>query len=508
MKRQTRFVFSLIAGVSLCWLVSRAESGTTVQLRYAFPPDRTNVYNLSIEVQGETGREAITGNFIVSPRALTTNLTAVSVRGQLRPKPMAGPPMAPFYRPGGVMPLMGYVSGPPIEGRELVIDARGHVVRAAGELSLPIPLGQLMASLFQEFPAQGGSSWEDEAERFVLDEPMLQGPGAAFMSQPGGYGYVPYYPGRAPVGALAVRQKTKLDVTAATDETVTLNKSLSLESRMSTGLEPRVSATGTGQVVLERATGWPKQVELECKTVVVTEQLSRRSVLKLRWQLLEGPEREAALAPPRPPAENKVAPEELSKLVEQLKSEELYTRQSAARTLETRSLKSVTPEVLALMSNLAADRDEAVRHAALAILAEHGTKEQVPLLLKALKEPNDGELRVKVAKGLGRLGDARAAEPLADLLATGQTDPYFAHGVRENQVTGALIQLGPVAEPAVLALLKEKNIETRCQACAALKQIGTRKSLAPLKELTTYPSKDLSEAAADACRSIQARIEK
>jgi hypothetical protein len=60
----------------------------------------------------------------------------------------------------------------------------------------------------------------------------------------------------------------------------------------------------------------------------------------------------------------------------------------------------------------------------------------------------------------------------------------------------------------VLALLKEKNIETRCQACAALKRIGTRKSLTPLKELTTYPSKNLSEAAADACRSVQARVDK
>jgi HEAT repeat protein len=68
-----------------------------------------------------------------------------------------------------------------------------------------------------------------------------------------------------------------------------------------------------------------------------------------------------------------------------------------------------------------------------------------------------------------------------------------------------LVQIGTAAEPAVLALLKEKNIETRCQACNILKQIGTKKSLGPLKDLTLNPSKELSEAAAEACRSIQAR---
>ena len=57
----------------------------------------------------------------------------------------------------------------------------------------------------------------------------------------------------------------------------------------------------------------------------------------------------------------------------------------------------------------------------------------------------------------------------------------------------------------MLGLLKEKNLETRVQACNILKQIGTKKSLSPLKDLTVNPSKELSEAAAEACRSIQSR---
>ncbi len=506
MKRQMRPLFPLLAGFALWQAASAAEPAAPIQLRYVATPGHTNVYRLLVEVQGEAGREAITGNFFVTARDLAPNLVTLSFRGQLRPKPTMGMPM-PMYRPGGPMPLSAYVSGPPMDGRELVIDERGRVVRAAGELTLPIPLGQLMASLVQEFPAQPAAAWEDERERFVLDEPMLQGPGVFFSSQPGAYSYMGYFPGRPPQGALAVLEKSKLETAEVTAETVTLRKTVSLESRMRTGSDPRVSASGTGQIVLERATGWPRLVDLECKAIAVTENLSRRSVLKLRWELLQGAEREAALAPPPPPPEAKLNPEELSKLLEQLKSDDQFARQNAARNLESRAAKSASPELVDAMAKLVSDRDDTVRHAALTILATQGTKEDVPLLLKALKEPNEPDLRLTVAKGLGRLRDPRAAEPLADLLATGQADPFGPRGMRENQVTEALVQLGPSAEPAVLALLKEKNVETRCQACAALKRIGTKKSLAPLKELTTYPSKDLSEAAAEACRSIQARVD-
>ena len=53
----------------------------------------------------------------------------------------------------------------------------------------------------------------------------------------------------------------------------------------------------------------------------------------------------------------------------------------------------------------------------------------------------------------------------------------------------------------------EKNcaLETPMRTGNVLKQIGTKKSLAPLKELTGDPVKELSEAAAEAARSIQGR---
>jgi hypothetical protein len=506
MKRSLAYSLFLLTGAALfpAYPLAAAEI-TPVLLRYTFAPGQTNAYSLQIEAQGEAGREAIAGTFVVSSRAVATNLIGLSLRGQLRPKILGGMPPMMGYRPGSTMPLSSFSYGPQSELRELVIDERGEIVRQAGDLALPIPLGQLMASLVQPLPAEATAGWESEKDVFVLDEPLLQGPATAFLNPPGGFSYTGYYPGRPAQGVLAARQKTSIKVTEVTPATVTLQKVLSLDSRMLTGSEPRVSAAGEGQIVLDRAGGLPKRVELECKTVVVTENLSRRSVVTLRWQLLEGAERDKALAPPPPPGpEAKFEPEKVAKLQEQLRSDDLGSRQAAARELSRSRLGTPTSGLLSLMASLANDQDDTVRRAALTVLANHGAKEHVPLLIKALNDPDAGT-RATIVKGLGRLKDPRAIQPLVNLLAAGQSDQPYYRPARESAAAEALVRIGGSAEPAVLALLKEKNIETRCLACNVLKQIGTKKSLGPLKDLTLNPSKELSEAATEACRSIQAR---
>jgi len=505
MKRFPAHSLSLLAGAALLRVLPlpAAEIGP-VLLRYTFSPAQTNAYSLQIEARGETGREAVAGTFLVSSRAVATNLIGLSFRGQLRPKSMGGMQPMMGFRPGHLMPLSALAYGPQSESRELVIDERGDIVQQAGDPALPIPLGQLMASLVQPLPAEATAGWEAERDVFVTDEPLLQGPAAAFLNAQGGFGYG-YFPGRPPQAVLAARQKNRINVSEVTPATITLQQVLSLDSRMLTGLEPRVSATGEGRIVLDRALGLPQRVESECKTVVATENLSRRSVLTLRWQLLEGAERDQAMAPPPPPApETSFTPEEMAQLQDKLTSGDPAGRQAAARDLSGSRLANPSLGLLSLMVSLANDPDDTVRHAALTVLANHGAKEHAPLLIKALNDPDPG-VRAAMAKGLGRLKDPRAIEALVNLLATGQDGQPNYRPPRESAALEALARIGGAAEPAVLALLKERNIETRCQVCNLLKRIGTKKSLGPLKDLTLSSSKELSEAAAEACRSIQAR---
>ncbi len=506
MKHLPAHSLSLLAGAALLQaLPLSAAEVAPVLLRYTIGPGQTNAYGLQIEAQGEAGREAIAGTFVVSSRTVATNFIGLSFRGQLRPKPTGGMPPMMGYRPGYPMPLSALAYAPQNESREVVIDERGEIVSQAGDVPLPVPLGELMASLVQPLPAEATNAWETERDVFVLDEPGLQGPAAVFINPQGRFGFGGYYPGRPPQAALAARQKIQTKVLEATPAACTLHQVLSLRSRMATGLEPRVSATGEARIVLDRAIGLPRQVELECKTLVATEDLSRRSVLTLRWHLLEGAERDAAIAPPPPPApETAFAPEDVVKIEEKLKSDDLVVRQAAARDLSGNRVSAPTPELLTLMASLANDQDDTVRRAALVVLANHGGKEHAPLLIKALND-SDSSVRAAAAKGLGRLKDPRAIEALVNLLASGQTDQPNYRPPRESAAAEALARFGAAAEPAVLASLKERNIETRCQICNLLKRIGTRKSLGPLKELMLSSSKELSDAAADACRSVQAR---
>jgi hypothetical protein len=490
---------SLIAAVA-----GAAETSAPLQLRYALPPGKTNAYNFTITQQGESGRETVTGTLLVSARKEGGYL-AISVKGQLRPKMTPGSPMMMMgYRPGGPVSLntyLGYTSGPSADSREMVIDETGRILRLSGDSALPVPLGSLLTSFLTRVPVEPTAGWEKEEDVFLLDEPLLAGPVIASQQSSGP---TVYYPGRPAQATIAARQKRSVKVTESTAETVTLQEEAALESLLRTGNEPRISGSTQARVILDRVEGWPRLMEIEGKSAALTDNLSRRSVLTLKWQLLEGAEREAALTPP-PPRPQEIPALDVTKLMADLESDNQSARQNAARKLTStgRTVKP-TPELLALAVKLSGDRDDTVRHAGQTLLANYGTREQVPLLLRALKEADDSSVRMTLAKGLGRLEDPRAAEPLAELIAAGQSDQttYF---LRDTPVAEALIRIGPPAEGAVLALLKEKHTDTRIIACNVLKQIGTKKSLSALKELTGNPVKELSEAAAEAARSIQGR---
>ena len=480
-----------------------AEASAPLQLRYALPPGETNAYSVTITQQGESGRETMAGTLVVSTRKEGAYI-AIAVKGQMRPKMTPGNPMMMGYRPGAAPSLstyLGYGYGPSHESREMVIDETGRVLRLRGDSALPIPLGSLLTSFLTQVPAEPTAGWEKDEYVYLLDEPLLAGPlVTSFQS----FGPMYYSPGRPAQATVTARQKTSVKVTGSTPETVTLQQVVTLETLLRTGNEPRISGSTQTKVVLDRTAGWPRLVEMESKCAALTENLSRSSVLSLQWQLLEGAKREAALTPP-PPRPQEIPAMDVTKLMADLESDNQSARQTAARELTSmgRTVKP-TPELLALAVKLSGDRDDTLRHAGQTLLANYGTREHVPLLLRALKEASDSSLRMTLAKGLGRLEDPRAAEPLAELIATGQSD-QFSHFQRDTPVAEALIKIGPPAEGAVLALLKEKNADTRISACNILKQIGSKKSLSALKELTGNPVKELSEAAAEAARSIQAR---
>jgi len=484
-------------------LAVAADASAPVQLRYAMAPGKTNAYTLTVTMQGEAGREVMTGTILVSARKDDGNLV-LTFRGQVRPKPIPGAPMMMGYRPGAPPSLasyFGYTYGPLVDAREMTLNEAGRLLRSSNDPALPVPLGTFLTSFLPGLPAEVAAGWEKDEAVCVLDEPLLAGPSQAFL--PTG-GPMPYLPNRPVQGILSAHRKTKVTAASASADFIALETETSLATDIRTGNEPRVSGTTKTKTVLDRAEGWPRTVDVEATSAALTENLSRRSLLTLQWQLLEGAEREAALKPV-PPRPREIPASDLPNLVQDLQSDDSSKRINAARelTIGDRTLKP-TPELLALAVKLTSDREDIIRQAAYSLLGNYGTHEHAPVLLRGLKEAGNCSSRMAAAKGLGRLQEPKAAEPLAELIAAGQTDQSSFYR-RDTPVMEALIKIGPAAEPAVLALLKEKHGDTRIQACNILKQIGTKKSLPALKELTGNPVKEISEAAAEAARYIQAR---
>jgi RNA polymerase sigma factor (sigma-70 family) len=132
-------------------------------------------------------------------------------------------------------------------------------------------------------------------------------------------------------------------------------------------------------------------------------------------------------------------------------------------------------EAARALAGLVKGGDLFARQGAIAALCRWGSRQDVPVLLDALKEtmlgiPNN----TLIIKTLGKWGDERALPVLGELLATGS--PFESDAAVE-----ALVQLGPRGEAEALKHLDSNRLQTKEQVCRVLKEAGTRASLKPLQ---------------------------
>lgn len=112
------------------------------------------------------------------------------------------------------------------------------------------------------------------------------------------------------------------------------------------------------------------------------------------------------------------------------------------------------------------------RHAAIS-LGRSGERAAVPVLVEALKDPDNG-VRREAAKALGRIKDARAVAPLVEALRDGDGNVrlYAAYALGEIK--------DPKAVKALLRALGDPEWCVRDQAAWALREINDPKIAAPL----------------------------
>ena len=469
-------------------------------LRYKFSAGTTNVFAVEISVRSETGSEVMTGNVIVATKEATANSAKVSCRATLKSETRRtprGPGYFPGYYPGGMMPNVNVFPN----DCEIELNDQGLELRDGGDYVLAVPLGKLVQSLFEPLPAKSGNQEASDTVT-VLDDPFWLGPAENFLNtrmngQPFGMRFNMGYPQQTPA-ALTLSRHVSTRAKNSTADTVAWHQQTTLQSFTRNGTEPRLVAATESDFTFDRSAGLFAKIETQGDVSSQTETTSRKAKVVFKARLLAGAELAAALAPPSPPMPpRKLAGAELEKISADLKSSDLETRRAAVRQLNGVDVEAPADEFTGLVAAMALDSDSFSHLTAANFLGSHATTNEVPVLLKLLKDA-DWSSRQNATKALGKLKDERAIQPLADLIARGGS-------MYGQDASSALINLGVPAEKAVIALLNERNAETQRQACNILQQIGTGESLDALQKLVGDGEQQTSQAAVDAIRAIKQR---
>ena len=183
----------------------------------------------------------------------------------------------------------------------------------------------------------------------------------------------------------------------------------------------------------------------------------------------------------------------VTKSLFRLKSSSSHRRAEAARKLIETLPDERRGQVASALESLLSDAEQHTRTTAIEALGVWGTKDTVPILLKAMQEK---ETRGAAIKALGRLKDPRAVEPIAERL-----EDFFERG----EAVEALTKIGPAAEDAMIQRLRHTNGDVRQAACDVLKVIGTKKSLPILEKVAAENDFFLSPKAKEAIKAIEMR---
>ena len=141
------------------------------------------------------------------------------------------------------------------------------------------------------------------------------------------------------------------------------------------------------------------------------------------------------------------------------------------------------------------DPDPEKKIAAIQALAEARDTVSVPRMVELLQDTVP-DVRNEAATGLGRIGDRRACQPLADLYKNEQLEDVEGAAIR------ALIHLSTYSIQPLIGLLRSSRPVVRAGAARALGKLQARDAVDPLIWLLRDRDPDVRQAAIFALRRI------
>jgi S1-C subfamily serine protease len=430
----------------------------------------------------------------------------------------------PFGFPRHAMPRPPSFAFPDHDQGQVLLEASGEIVESSGEESLPFLLGPLSLMIIEPLGVSGQSQWERHR---VLTIHRIAEQGSGF---PGLMGprriRVPFGGPRSPfdepekkvLATMEAVEHISYERGQVSGNSVIIKKRVKLETvgdGARTKDAPGLKLNGEGEIHFDTAAGAPERMEFKGTFQIESDNSTLRIPLTYTYRYVSqeelaaaqekaaeakgtssvaeaGGEQTAAAkqARPAPPAG---PTQDVDSLIRDIRSDDPFRVRTALARLSMSDPGDRRDEVAALLAEKLAGSDLFAKTMAARGLAKWATAEQLPALLEAVQDDNSG-VRGFLIEALGRVKDERAAEAVAS-----------AYGGNRIQARQALKQLGPVAEPAVLKLLEDKEWSIRMDACDILGEIGTEKSVPALEKAANDENALVKMRAEDALKKIRAR---
>lgn len=153
-------------------------------------------------------------------------------------------------------------------------------------------------------------------------------------------------------------------------------------------------------------------------------------------------------------------------------------------------------EITRRLEDLLDEPDQFQRTAAIRALRIWGNSQSVPRLIARLDDAQHA-VRWAAIEVLGAVRDPRAVDPLAQMVSSGR-DRAFA--------SRALQAMGPLAEPAGLRLIRDRDSWARLEGCRILQAVGGQASIPALEGMRSDPDGLVKMAAGSALEGVATRL--
>lgn len=459
-------------------------------LTYRLRPGENYVYAVNVVADRDDETETIQGHLELAVKSADGNVIRITPSASLpkqvkNKRPTFGPPRMPS------LPAMG----PPSFGaNELRIDTHGKVLGPSHNANLPYLLGDATEWAVEPLSPRGEQRWDRSTDITISEIKRL----------------IPFARlGPRSETSSAARESVTYEVTGIADGVVRIKKKYELKTTEGGAQgQPRIRLDMQGDLSFDPAAGVVKSCDYQGALTVTEPNSSARVPLTISYRLMDAAElaafrkdqeerrakaaemaRQAALGRP-------ITDAEITQALADLKSDKPFTvRAAAAKLAGAMPVEARKEEVAAALEALAQDKDGATRAEAAKGLKAWGSAKNVPALVKLVSDDNIFA-RHQAIEALGKLKDPRGADAVAAVV------PDFR--VR-FQAVNALKAMGPVAEKAVLPLLKHQDWVVRSEACKVLGEVGGKDSVPALKDLLSDSNQLVAAEAGRALKAVDAR---